>query len=165
MTSRIFPRSPYARLGGYVHLPRFIDKVKLHSQGLLLGYNYKSSGFDRHLLLFLGIEPDRFESVVTALGSDEHILQWLRAEGVAHTPAEIDAWNQSMIAKQPDTPEKRNRFAQILRQVGGTEGLGVTTYFDLIDFEERRMEWEARRAREAVPGRNGETERRSSNHG
>jgi hypothetical protein len=54
-----------------------------------------------------------------------------------------------MIAKEPDTPEKRERFSRILRQVGGSESSGVRTYFELIDFEERRMEFEARRARGA----------------
>jgi len=38
------PRSPYERLGGYVHLPRLIDKAKLQPQSLLDGYNYKTVG-------------------------------------------------------------------------------------------------------------------------
>ncbi|MEY2556059.1 MAG: hypothetical protein QOF93_1203, partial [Verrucomicrobiota bacterium] len=39
---RLHPRSPYEKLGGYVHLPRLIDKAKLHRKGLLDGYNYKT---------------------------------------------------------------------------------------------------------------------------
>ena len=53
---KLLPRSPYERLGGYVHLPRLIDKAKLHRKGLLDGYNYKTVGFDKHLLAFLEIE-------------------------------------------------------------------------------------------------------------
>src|SRR4029453_8544454 len=41
---RLHPRSPYEKLGGYVHLPRLIDKAKLHREGLLNGYNYKTVG-------------------------------------------------------------------------------------------------------------------------
>ena len=41
---KLRPRSPYEKLGGYVHLPRLIDKAKLHRKGLLDGYNYKSVG-------------------------------------------------------------------------------------------------------------------------
>ena len=149
MTSKIYPRSPYEKLGGYVHLPRLIDKARLHRQGLLLGYNYKTFGFDRHLLAFLGIDGDEFEAAVNNLSSDDQVLAWLRAKGVNHTPSEIEAWNQAMIAKEPDTPEKRERFSRLLRQVGGSENSGVRTYFELIDFEERRMEFEARRARGA----------------
>ena len=50
---KLLPRSPYERLGGYVHLPRLIDKARLHRKGLLDGYNYKTVGFDKHLLAFL----------------------------------------------------------------------------------------------------------------
>jgi hypothetical protein len=149
MTSKIYPRSPYAKLGGYVHLPRLIDKARLHRQGLLQGYNYKTFGFDRHLLAFLGIDGDEFEAAANNLGSDDQVLAWLRTKGLNHTPSEIDAWNQAMIAKAPDSPEKRERFSQLLRQVGGSENSDVRTYFELIDFEERRMEFEARRARGA----------------
>jgi hypothetical protein len=147
MTSKIYPRSPYAKLGGYVHLPRLIDKARLHRQGLLQGYNYKTFGFDRHLLAFLGLDGDEFEAAVNNLSSDDQVLAWLRTKGVNHTPSEIEAWNQAMIAKAPDGPEKRERFTQLLRQIGGSENSGVRTYFELIDFEERRMEFEARRAR------------------
>jgi hypothetical protein len=47
---RLHPRSPYEKLGGYVHLPRLIDKARLHRKGLLDGYNYKTVGFDKHFL-------------------------------------------------------------------------------------------------------------------
>ena len=146
MTSKIYPRSPYEKLGGYVHLPRLIDKARLHRQGLLQGYNYKTFGFDRHLLAFLGIDGDEFEDAVNNLGSDDQVLAWLRTKGVNHTPSEIEAWNQAMIAKEPDNPEKRERFSRLLRQAGGSEDSGVRTYFDLIDFEERRTAFEAHRA-------------------
>ena len=58
---KVFPRSPYERLGGYVHLPRLIDKARLHRKGLLDGYNYKTIGFDKHLLAFLKLDPEAFE--------------------------------------------------------------------------------------------------------
>jgi len=43
---RLHPRSPYEKLGGYVHLPRLIDKARLHRKGLLDGYNYKTGALD-----------------------------------------------------------------------------------------------------------------------
>ncbi|MBV8968472.1 MAG: DUF5069 domain-containing protein, partial [Verrucomicrobia bacterium] len=43
--TKVFPRSPYEKLGGYVHLPRLIDKARLKAQDLLNGYNYKTVGF------------------------------------------------------------------------------------------------------------------------
>ncbi|MBV9490920.1 MAG: DUF5069 domain-containing protein [Verrucomicrobia bacterium] len=147
MNPKIYPRSPYKKLGGYVHLPRLIDKARLHRRGSLRGYNYKTYGFDRYLLAFLGVSGDEFEAAVDRFCTDEEILEWLLSRGVSHTPAEVEAWNQAMLSKRPDTPEKQERFREVLRQVGGSEDSGVQTYFDLIDFEERRGEFEARRAR------------------
>ena len=64
---KLHPRSPYEKLGGYVHLPRLIDKARLHRKGLLNGYNYKTVGFDKHLLAFLKLNGDDFEEMRTAL--------------------------------------------------------------------------------------------------
>jgi hypothetical protein len=33
------PRSPRARLGGYVHLPRLLDKARAHLAGRMGEYN------------------------------------------------------------------------------------------------------------------------------
>ncbi len=71
---RLHPRSPYEKLGGYVHLPRLIDKAKLHRKGLLDGYNYKTVGFDKHLLSFLKLDGDAFEEAVHRLENDDAIL-------------------------------------------------------------------------------------------
>jgi hypothetical protein len=139
MTQKIYPRSPYQRLGGYVHLPRLIDKARLHRCGLLYGYKYKTSGFDRRLLTFLGIDGDEFERVVSELTSDEAIFAWIGTKGVGNTSAEIEAWNSAMINRQPDTPEKQVQFQLFLTETGRNESSeGVRTYFDLIEFDEGR---------------------------
>ncbi|MFL6569913.1 MAG: DUF5069 domain-containing protein, partial [Chthoniobacterales bacterium] len=70
MRKKLVPRSPYDRLGGYVHLPRLIDKAKLHRKGLLNGYNYKTVGFDKHLLAFLKLNGDEFEEAANRLEDD-----------------------------------------------------------------------------------------------
>jgi Domain of unknown function (DUF5069) len=148
--TKVFPRSPYEKLGGYVHLPRLIDKARLKAQDLLNGYNYKTVGFDRHLLTFLNVDGDRFEEVVRAAVNDLIVLRWVQQNGRAHTLTEIAHWNDSMISRRPDTPEKVERFKRILAEVGGDEGSGVETYFDLIEFEERRSEFLARRRNQSV---------------
>jgi hypothetical protein len=148
--TKVFPRSPYEKLGGYVHLPRLIDKARLKAQDLLNGYNYKTVGFDRHLLNFLHLDGDQFEEIVCGAANDLIVLQWVLQNGRAHPPIEIEAWNESMISRRPDTPEKVERFKRILAEVGGDETSGVETYFDLIEFEERRSEFLARRRNRAV---------------
>ncbi|PYL69095.1 MAG: hypothetical protein DMF28_04540 [Verrucomicrobia bacterium] len=108
---RLHPRSPYEKLGGYVHLPRLIDKARLHRKGLLDGYDYKTVGFDKHLLAFLKLDGDAFDA----------------------------QWNQAMIARHPDTAAKKARFLHFLKEAGGEGRKDIRTYFDLIEFDEGKL--------------------------
>ena len=138
MPKKRFPRSPYERLGGYVHLPRLIDKARLHRKGLLNGYNYKSVGFDKHLLAFLQLDPDKFEEVANRLDDDDAVLQWIEENGARHSPEQIEEWNDEMISRHPDTAVKRARFMHFLKEAGGDGRKDIRTYFDLIEFDEGR---------------------------
>src|SRR6266403_5826174 len=91
---RLHPRSPYEKLGGYVHLPRLIDKAKLQRKGLLNGYNYKTVGFDKHLLAFLKLNGDDFEEAANRFDDVSEILQWVDKNGMKHSTEEIEHWNQ-----------------------------------------------------------------------
>ena len=139
MTRKLYPRSPYQKLGGYVHLPRLIDKAKLHRKGLLNGYNYKTVGFDKHLLAFLKIDPDAFEEAAHRLDDDSAILQWVTDRAVKHNAEAIDEWNEAMISRHPDTAAKKARFLHFLKEAGGEERKDIKTYFDLIEFDEGRL--------------------------
>ena len=139
MRKKLLPRSPYERLGGYVHLPRLIDKARLHRKGLLDGYNYKTIGFDKHLLAFLKLDPDAFEEVANRLDDDSAVLEWVKKTGIQHTPDEIEDWNQAMITRHPDTAVKKARFLHFLKEAGGEDRRDIRTYFDLIEFDEGRM--------------------------
>lgn len=134
-----YPRSPYDRLGDYVHLPRLIDKAQLHRQGLLDGYNYKTVGFDKHLLAFLKIDPDAFEKAANELADDAAVLAWIRKNGATHHLEEIEQWNQAMISRHPDNAVKKARFLHFLKEAGGEGRSDIGTYFDLIEFDEGRL--------------------------
>ena len=136
---KLRPRSPYEKLGGYVHLPRLIDKARLHRKGLLNGYNYKTVGFDKHLLAFLKLEGDEFEEVANRFDGDAEVLRWIEKNGAKHSPGEIEHWNRQMISRHPDTAEKRARFVHFLKEAGGEGRRDIKTYFDLIEFDEGRL--------------------------
>src|SRR3954467_11141564 len=116
MRKKLVPRSPYDRLGGYVHLPRLIDKAKLHRKGLLNVYNYKTVGFDKHLLAFLKLDPDAFEEEATRLDADAAILHWVEERAAKHSPDAIEHWNDEMISRHPDTAAKKARFVHFLKE-------------------------------------------------
>ena len=46
------PRSPRVRLGGYVLLPRIIDKARASLAGKLGDYHFAGKGLDRHFFNF-----------------------------------------------------------------------------------------------------------------
>ena len=136
---RLHPRSPYEKLGGYVHLPRLIDKARLQRKGLLDGYNYKTVGFDNHLLTFLKLDGDAFEEVANRVDNDEEILEWVQKNGAQNSPEQIEQWNQAMTARHPDTAAKKARFLHFLKEAGGQGRKDIRTYFDLIEFDEGRL--------------------------
>ena len=98
---KLRPRSPYEKLGGYVHLPRLIDKARLHRKGLLNGYNYKTVGFDKHLLAFLKLNPDAFEEAANDLDDDQAVLTWVQEHGVKHSPEAIEQWAATLPRDKP----------------------------------------------------------------
>ena len=136
---RLHPRSPYEKLGGYVHLPRLIDKARLHQKGLLDGYNYKTVGFDKHLLAFLRIDADAFEEIANKLDNDRAILDWVQKNGAQQSAEAIEQWNEAMISRHPDTAAKKARFLHFLKEAGGAARKDIRTYFDLIEFDEGRL--------------------------
>ena len=90
-----------------MHLPRLIDKARLHRKGLLDGYNYKTVGFDKHLLAFLKIDGNAFEEIANKLEDDAAILKWVQENGAKHSPEAIEQWDQAMISRHPDTAAKK----------------------------------------------------------
>jgi len=136
---KLRPRSPYEKLGGFVHLPRLIDKARLHRKGLLNGYNYKTVGFDKHLLAFLKLDGDQLEEIANRLDEDEKVLRWVEQNCAKHSVDAIEYWNREMISRYPDTVAKRARFNHFLKETGGENRKDIKTYFDLIEFEEGRL--------------------------
>lgn len=122
-----------------MHLARLIDKARLHRQGLLNGYNYKTVGFDKHLLAFLKLDPDAFEEAANRLDDDDAILKWVGERAPTHSTEAIEEWNHAMVSRHPDTAAKKARFLHFLKEAGGDGRKDIRTYFDLIEFDEGRL--------------------------
>lgn len=136
----VFPRSPYEKLGGLVHLPRLIDKARLVPQGKLPGYNYLTVGFDKFLLDFLCVEGAEFEKAVQQSSDDLGVLGWLKNKLGPAWPSDhaINDFNEKLIKRRPDTPEKQSRFDQMRASLPVAKKR-IETYFDLIDLDEGRL--------------------------
>jgi hypothetical protein len=145
MARQIFPRSPKVLLGGIAHLGRFIDKIRLRSQGQIQDYNYITVGFDQYLVDFLGIDAKAFEQRVLAGGTDEELLAWVKANGRKPTDQEITQWSQGLLASGPKDEVARQRFQGRLQDVATKRGVAVSslpsvsTWVDVIELDEDRL--------------------------
>ena len=145
MTDQQYPRSPKVLLGGIAHLARFIDKVRLRHEGQIQDYNYLTTGFDKHLIDFLEIDPDRFAERVLAAKTDEELLEWVRHHGRQVTDEEIRKWSAGLLTSAPKDEAARQRFQGRLADVARKRGVPVetlpriTTWAEVIELDEGRL--------------------------
>lgn len=145
MSSQQYPRSPKALLGGIAHLGRFIDKIRLRNAGKIQDYNYITSGFDKYLVEFLGIDPKAFEQRVLAGGADDELLAWVKANGKPVSEAEIRLFSRNLLRAEPKDDAARQRFQGRLQEVATKRGVpesalpSVSTWADVIELDEGRL--------------------------
>jgi len=145
MSESPYPRSPKSLLGGIAHLGRFIDKIRLRNAGQIQDYNYITTGFDKHLLEFLQIDPKAFEQRVLAGGTDEELLAWVRANRKQVSEAEIRLFTRSLLKSEPKDDAARQRFQGRLQEVATKRGVQVSslppvsTWADVIELDEERL--------------------------
>lgn len=130
------PRSIRQRLGGYVHLARMIDKCRALQAGMQGEYVYPCP-LDERLLQFAGISSEAFAREVRSR-TDQEIVNWFQTNAAAHTPSEIEAWNEVMLTAGPDTEEKWAYFKNT-RDAIDPRRTDITTWADLLDLEEQRI--------------------------
>ena len=129
------PRSPRVRLGGYVILPRLLDKCRATLQGKVGDYEYGCS-LDRYFLDFVGIDADELKAEVSKGKGDGDILTWIHSRARnPRLPHEIEAFSMWHERRVPTSPEKREKFSRLQLGAGkGREDIG--TWFDLLDLDD-----------------------------
>ncbi|MBV8081648.1 MAG: DUF5069 domain-containing protein [Candidatus Eremiobacteraeota bacterium] len=133
--SKTYPRSPNTRFAGVFMLARTTDKARAHNAGALGPYDY-GCGMDRHVLGFLGTDPDSFAKVVADLRDDAKIEAWARERLADKSNQDLETFNAEFAA---DTPEPGGAGERFLR--GEQQRLGrddITTWFELLDADEGR---------------------------
>ncbi len=136
-------RSPRETLGGYVILPRLIDKVRLHARGKLPPEYHPQllapePALDGRFLAFTGLDAGRLRAAILASRDDAAALSWVEHHGTPRTDAEKMAWAGAIDAYRPD-PERAGRRAQNYPTVAARFDVGALSVFDLIDFDEGRI--------------------------
>lgn len=129
------PRSPRVRLGGYVILPRMLDKGRATIAGKNGEYNYDCPQ-DRRFLEFAGIDAEALKKQLTDGKGDLEILEWIQANAKhPRTEHEIVAWSALAEQRAPADPEARDYFNQIHSKTAPKRE-DIVTWFDLLDVDD-----------------------------
>ncbi|MEK6533467.1 MAG: DUF5069 domain-containing protein [Nitrospirota bacterium] len=131
-----FPRSMRVKLEGYVHLARMIDKCRAVLAGTEGEYIYPCP-MDERLLEFVEITSDQFTAAVKTNPADEVVAAWFRQTAKPHPTAELDEWNEKLLARGPSSPESLEKFKKY-RDAVDPSRTDLTAWSDLQDLEEGR---------------------------
>jgi hypothetical protein len=130
------PRSIRSRLGGFVLLPRILDKGRAKLAGKNGEYNYNSPT-DQHLVRFLGLDLEALLNELATGKADGEILEWVQAHAkTPRDPWEIEAWSAYMEKRGPDSDaETLSGFAEYVGQHSKTRE-DIKTWFDALDLDD-----------------------------
>lgn len=140
MSDPIYPRSPRETMCGWMHLPRYIDKIRLHLAGRLPP-DYQPNlgkGFDGSWLKAAGLTHEQFVEVVRGTITDGQVADWVRVN-VRRTEAEKRAHAEGMLnyPKADDAAlQERLRQRKEAAGLGGRDDL--RNFVDFIDADEKR---------------------------
>ncbi len=129
------PRSPRTRLGGYVILPRMLDKGRATLAGTNGDFHYDCP-LDQRFLAFVGIDAEALKKQLAADKSDTEILQWIN-ENAKHkrTDLEIAAWSTHQDHRAPSDMESRTYFNELQAKIAPQRD-DIATWFDLLDVDD-----------------------------
>ncbi|HPC60900.1 MAG TPA: DUF5069 domain-containing protein [Verrucomicrobiota bacterium] len=129
------PRSPRVRLGGYVILPRMLDKGRATLAGTQGEYNF-GCPTDERFLSFTGIDLEDLRKQLAAGKGDGEILEWVRQNAkYKRTDAEIAAWSAHAEQRAPSDTESREFFQSEHARVAPHRD-DISTWFDLLDLDD-----------------------------
>lgn len=129
------PRSVRVRLGGYVILPRMLDKGRAEIAGNGGAYHYNCP-LDQHFLKFTGVDPLALREQLAAGKGDGEILEWIIAHAAfKRTDLEVAQWSAYHDSRGPASVEQREWFQALHREIGGHRE-DISTWADLLDLDD-----------------------------
>jgi len=141
MSEIIYPRSPRETMCGWMHLPRFIDKIRLHLAGKLHP-DYQPNfgkGFDGLWLEFAGLKQEDFVRVVKDTITDGQVCDWV-LKNVKKGEDVKQAHRQRMLDyPKKDDVEGQARLKMRKEQAGIAHRHDIQIFVDFIDADEKRL--------------------------
>jgi hypothetical protein len=127
------PRSPRTKLGGYVHLPRLLDKARAVAAGRGGDFHYNCP-FDQKFFEFTGIDHKAFMAELRKGRTDSEMLAYVRRR-TKRKPFEIAAWSALMERWVPSLPDVRGFFNDVHRK-NAAQRDDIETWFDWLELDD-----------------------------
>jgi hypothetical protein len=130
------PRSPRVRVGGYVLLPRMIDKCRAELAGKNGPYHYNCP-LDQRLLAFAGVDADAFKAEVATGKGDGELLAWIQEnQKNKHSDWEIAQWSAYRESVAPGDNESREFVGKSIADAGLAHREDLATWFEWLDADD-----------------------------
>lgn len=124
-----------ARLGGFVILPRMLDKGRAEIAGTIGEYKYNCP-LDQHFINFIGVDPIALREQLAKGKGDGEVLQWILANAkTPKTPLEIQQWSNYHDSRGPASVEQREYFQELHKQIAPHRD-DVSGWADLLDLDD-----------------------------
>ena len=141
MSDIIYPRSPRETMDGWMYLPRYVDKIRLHLAGKLHS-DYRDNfgkGFDGMWLKAAGVAHEQMIGVVKESVTDGQVCDWVR-QNVKKSPAEKGALAQDILSRpKSEDPQAVARLKMRKEEAGMAGRSDIRTFVDFIDADEKRL--------------------------
>ena len=135
-------RSCYDKVGRLVYFGRMLDKIRLHAAGRLPATYVATLGdaqlyvLDSRCCRFLGVRYDELRERTLTGGTDDELLAWAHARGIARSDEDCHIWNHFILK----LGWRDERSAVLKQRVvdSGLAGRPIETIVDHVEYDEGR---------------------------
>ena len=141
MSEIIYPRSPRETMCGWMHLPRFIDKTRLHLAGKLHP-DYQGNfckGFDQLWLELAGVNAAQFIDVVRHSVTDGEVCDWVLKNVKKPDSVKAELRERMLNYPRKDDAPMQDRLKLRKQQSGLEHRDDIQCFVDYIDADEKRL--------------------------
>lgn len=130
------PRSVRTRLGGYVILPRMLDKCRAEIKGTQGPYHY-ACPIDQRFLQFAGVDADALKAEVAKGLGDSALLEWIQKNAKSsRSDWEISQWSAHQESTPPASHDSREFVNEQIKAAGLDKRSDLATWFDWLDADD-----------------------------
>jgi Domain of unknown function (DUF5069) len=121
------------KLGGYVILPRMLDKGRAHLAGKAGEYHF-ACPMDQRFLAFTGLSEEDILNLLKQGKSDSEVLAWVR-EHAKQNEWDIFTWSEYHMRRGPTDNESREFFNETIQKLAPNRD-DIGTWFELLELDD-----------------------------